>query len=127
MGQKREVEILRLIIKDSFESRMMKFLEKKYKKKEKPSPAASTTTTTADGSGKEAGEAAIDDVDCDADGVNEGIAGNINREKVKLMREEFDLLFGVNPEAMNELKAEKQEQDGNGDKTTQQERANFEI
>lgn len=97
LGQKRSVEITRLIVKNSVESRMMQMLEKKYGKtnsdlagenkndsdqdhdddtahKKKPAPAANTvapvpTTSVA--------------------------VGSLQTDKADMMEEEFDLLFGI--------------------------------
>eukprot|EP00531_Pseudo-nitzschia_arenysensis_P016699 CAMPEP_0116122050 /NCGR_PEP_ID=MMETSP0329-20121206/4012_1 /TAXON_ID=697910 /ORGANISM="Pseudo-nitzschia arenysensis, Strain B593" /LENGTH=1515 /DNA_ID=CAMNT_0003615881 /DNA_START=43 /DNA_END=4590 /DNA_ORIENTATION=+ len=66
LGQKRPVEIVRLIMKDSFEERMVNFLEQKYGKD-------SSTKNEAD----------------------DKQAGNLKADKVELVTEEFDILFGV--------------------------------
>ena len=69
LGQKRKVEIVRLIVKNSIETRIRAFLEHKYGKR---------------GSAKDE-EAAI------------GPVGNVatERPKSKILAEEFDILFGV--------------------------------
>ena len=77
LGQKREVEIVRLLVKDSVETRIGAFLEKKYGKKS---------------------DTAVDEDDKESAVV--GPVGNVATEKPKskIMAEEFDILFGVQPE-----------------------------
>lgn len=79
LGQKRPVEILRLIVKDSFEERMVNFLEKKYGKD----------------SSKKSEEASAADEKDSSDKKISTQAGNLISDKVKLATEEFDVLFGV--------------------------------
>jgi len=81
LGQKREVQIVRLVISDSFESRMMAFLKTKY---------GSDDSNNTDGDSEDADEGA-------SGATAVVLAGNISREKAEVMTEEFDLLFGVNP------------------------------
>ena len=68
LGQKREVQIVRLVISDSFESRMMQFLKTKY--------GNDCSKNTNSGS-EEA----------------DNLVGNITREKADVMTEEFDLQY----------------------------------
>ena len=93
LGQKREVQIVRLVISDSFESRMMAFLKTKY---------GSDNSNNTNGGSEDADEG-------DSGATAGGLAGNISREKAEVMTEEFDLLFGVNPKIkrMNECTEEK--------------------
>ena len=76
LGQKRQVEILKLIVKDSFEERMVKFLEKKYGKKSE-------------------GKSENEDKKDSSDKKIHAQVGNLISDKVKLVTEEFDTLFGV--------------------------------
>lgn len=73
LGQKRTVKILRLIVKDSVESRIVDHVAKKFS-----SSAATDDTATTE----------------PVDLVN---VGSIQREKATLVREELDDLFGVAP------------------------------
>ena len=81
LGQKRPVEILKLVMKGSFEERMVKFLKKKFGKdsKERKSNEASENEQKKDSSEKKTST----------------VAGNLNTDKVELVTEEFDILFGV--------------------------------
>ena len=79
LGQKRPVEILRLIVKDSFEERMVNFLEQKY----------------GNDSSKKSEEASDDNQEDSSDKKIGTQAGNLISDKVKLVTEEFDILFGV--------------------------------
>lgn len=76
LGQKREVEIVRLIVKESVESRIRIFLEKKYNQH-------STLSGTGDAAAKAAAVV--------------GPVGNVATEKPKskILAAEFDILFGV--------------------------------
>ena len=73
LGQTREVEIVRLLVKDSIETRIQVYLNKKYGKAE------------ADMDGDTEKKADI------------GVVGNIatDEPKSKIMADEFDILFGV--------------------------------
>mmetsp|Transcript_22612 Transcript_22612/g.39703 ORF Transcript_22612/g.39703 Transcript_22612/m.39703 type:complete len:194 (-) Transcript_22612:193-774(-) len=104
LGQKRDVEIIRLVISDSFESRMVGFLEKKYGLNfgKVASQAKVANSTSANETEKDSSDEAtdknkksvkvVDDV-CKAAG--NAIAGNLTADKAQLMTEEFDELFGV--------------------------------
>ena len=102
LGQKRSVEIIRLIVKDSVESRMMQMLEKKYGK-----------TNSAVEKEKKNDDSDDDDDDDDDDNfmedakkpaaVNTAAAaptasvavGSLSTDKADMVEEEFDLLFGI--------------------------------
>lgn len=86
LGQKRPVEIVRFIVKNSFEERMVNFLEEKYGghsgEKSKDTP----------GNGKKkdsSAESKDDGIQCI------DIAGNLKTDKAELVAAEFDTLFGV--------------------------------
>jgi superfamily II DNA or RNA helicase len=98
LGQTRNVEIIRLLVKDSVESRMVEMLEKKYGK-------------THDEDGNSAAAGGDDDRGHDDDddgdkkpaakavqvmGRGMDMAGSIGADKATVVTEEFDLLFGVN-------------------------------
>ena len=89
LGQKRNVEIVRLVVKNSFEERMVDFLETKYGlSSEKKPEAASDDDEKKDASDKKI--IAVDDSK-----VSNGIAGNLNTDRAQLVTAEFDTLFGV--------------------------------
>ena len=92
LGQKRPVEIVKLIVKGSFEERMVKFLKKKYgsDSEKKPEDAPENEETT-DASGKKNPKNKKDPKDKKVNSQ----AGNLMADKVKLVTEEFDALFGV--------------------------------
>jgi hypothetical protein len=101
LGQTREVEIIRMIIKDSIETRVTAMLAKKY---------GPSTSERDDGE---------DTKKPASEGVVEGaqvtpFVGSLVSEKVKVLTEEFDLLFGVPPSTDEE----EDESEGAG-KTTQ--------
>jgi len=114
LGQKREVNIVRLVISDSFESRMMKFLHNKYHHNDhskKTPPAPPPTGGDSDGDNDDDDDDDDDDrgnaLDDGADSKSRaekkeqdyddeiGLVGNIFLERAQVMTEEFDLLFGV--------------------------------
>ncbi len=80
LGQTRPVEIIRLIMKDSVETRMLKFLEKKY---------GMTQNPTA----KEASK--VDDAATSAAVASNAIVGSLRTDRAAIMADEFDILFGV--------------------------------
>jgi hypothetical protein len=89
LGQKRPVEIVRLVVKNSVEENMVDLLEKKYGKSSKNTPeVASGNDQKIDASDKKI-VATDDSKNCN------GIAGNLTTDKAQLVAEEFDTLFGV--------------------------------
>jgi hypothetical protein len=97
LGQKREVDVVRLKVKDSVESRIMTFLEKKY--------GGSSEGSTH--------EEDLDDEDSDEEVTTNkasgGIVGNVSSEKTKILTEEFDILFGA--QSLQKAKAEPDDDD----------------
>ena len=93
LGQKREVEIVRLLIKNSVESRIRVFLDKKYGEKTE----------------------LVDDEENENAGV--GPVGNIATERPKsaIMADDFDILFGVKVEDQASSGPANTELDGNSD------------
>mmetsp|Transcript_22066 Transcript_22066/g.61384 ORF Transcript_22066/g.61384 Transcript_22066/m.61384 type:complete len:139 (-) Transcript_22066:2190-2606(-) len=86
LGQKRAVEIIRLVVKDSFEERMVDFLDKKYSK----SPAEKhADSPEVDGMKAKGDNQAVDSKRI------KGIVGNLKADKAELVISEFDALFGV--------------------------------
>jgi hypothetical protein len=88
LGQKRNVEIVRFVMKDSVESRILKMLEKKY--------GGLTTSNDAEGD----------------DGVKKPelatLVGSIHTDRTAVLGNEFDILFGATgtPSASVEDEAE---------------------
>ena len=89
LGQKRPVEIVRLVIKNSFEDRMIQFIEQKYNKvSEEKSSEASDNNQNDDTSNRK-------NTDTDQTKLCHGIVGNLKSDKAQLVTAEFDTLFGV--------------------------------
>ena len=76
LGQKRKVEIIRLIVKGSVETRINKLLEMKY------------GAGSADESESEVNDMAIQEMDLIRP------VGNVASERVQIISDEFDVLFG---------------------------------
>ena len=111
------MNILRLVIKNSFEDRMMKFLRQKYHHNDHKKSAEGgdddddddgddnnkngdgndEDRERSDGEGNGIGDSTKEKEkkDDNNDGNEIGPVGNIFREKAEIMTEEFDLLFGV--------------------------------
>ena len=86
LGQKRNVEIVRLIIKDSVESRILQMLDKKY-----------------------GSETASNDQDDKSDPKATEIAplvGSIRTDRTKVLGDEFDILFGTGSDVSQEVEAD---------------------
>jgi superfamily II DNA/RNA helicase len=93
LGQKRDVEIIRLIMQDSVESRMLEILKKKY-------GGSGDTSDSPEGG---ANDSAVGEDDDEDDGDKKPAAivtapvlvGSICTDKATVVAEEFDLLYGV--------------------------------
>ncbi|CAJ1949444.1 unnamed protein product [Cylindrotheca closterium] len=85
LGQKRNVEIIRLFVKDSIETRIRKFLETKY-------GAASDADSKKEA--KNSGNGVTGEIEAE---VIAAPVGNLatERPKNKIVTSEFDMLFGV--------------------------------
>jgi superfamily II DNA or RNA helicase len=85
LGQKRNVEIVRFVMKDSVESRILEMLEKKY--------GGSMASNDDDGIKKP--EVA-------------SLVGSIHTDRTAVLGEEFDILFGTagSPSASSEVETE---------------------
>lgn len=92
LGQKRNVEIIRLFVKDTVETRIRKFLETKYGAPSNGSPNKEAKKSTGD-EGSEEAETEVIEVP----------VGNIatERPKNKMVASEFDMLFGVEPQSQS--------------------------
>jgi len=109
LGQKREVNIARLVVSNCFESRMMKFLQNKYHAHENRTPTSSPDGAAATGTAtvpaeKDTKTKHDDDGNEMGGGTGAGIVGNLFREKAEVVMEEFDQLFGV-PSLVDERQA----------------------
>ena len=87
LGQKRPVEIIRFVMKNSFEERMMEFLEQKYGKSYNKTSEEASVNDEKDKNEKY--------TDTDRSKSSYGSAGNLKSDKTKLVTAEFDTLFGV--------------------------------
>ncbi|CAJ1949446.1 unnamed protein product [Cylindrotheca closterium] len=87
LGQKRNVEIIRLIVKDSIETRICEFLETKYR----------ISTNAASKAGSEKGP----EEEISAEVEHGVLVGNLasERPRNKIVTSEFDMLFGVKSES----------------------------
>ena len=96
LGQKRSVEITRLIVKDSVESRMMQMLEKKYGKTSS-AEVAETKDDDNDDDDKDMEDAKKPAaVNSAAAAPTASVAvGSLQTDKADMLQEEFDLLFGI--------------------------------
>jgi superfamily II DNA or RNA helicase len=105
LGQKRNVVITRLIMKDSVESRMVEMLENRYgKTDDDDDDEGNSDDATEDDDGNSDDDA--DDATEDDDGggkkmaaaemtVREVMVGCLKTDKAQIMAEEFDLLYGL--------------------------------
>lgn len=84
LGQKRNVEIIRLFVKDSVETRICKFLEMKY---------GAPGDSSKEGPEKNANESGSGEVENEAFEAVGNLASE--RPKNKMVTSEFDMLFGV--------------------------------
>eukprot|EP00549_Striatella_unipunctata_P019509 CAMPEP_0118678498 /NCGR_PEP_ID=MMETSP0800-20121206/3254_1 /TAXON_ID=210618 ORGANISM="Striatella unipunctata, Strain CCMP2910" /NCGR_SAMPLE_ID=MMETSP0800 /ASSEMBLY_ACC=CAM_ASM_000638 /LENGTH=353 /DNA_ID=CAMNT_0006574365 /DNA_START=247 /DNA_END=1308 /DNA_ORIENTATION=+ len=79
LGQKRSVEVIRLVVNNSIESRMVKILEKKYGKYMESKVADSKDEGTTK----------------QQESTKNSIAGSIARDKPDMVAYEYDVLFGI--------------------------------
>ena len=116
LGQKRPVEIVRLVVKNSFEERMMTFLKQKYGSK---SQKQEQTESENDASDKKTVDNDASDKKSVDQNICNTIAGNLKTDKAQLVAEEFDILFGVKDRLLADSKGEddkKSDSKGGGDK-----------
>jgi superfamily II DNA or RNA helicase len=108
LGQKRRVEIIRLLMKDSVDSRIVEMLEKKHGKMDglqanDKADAVSQSDAGADDKGdsnKDGSDGDKKAAALDAAGevaVQTIMVGSLYRDKATVVAEEFDLLYGVEP------------------------------
>jgi len=88
-GQKRPVEIVRLRMKDSIESRMAQMIERKYGKRHTGEDGNENTGGNDDDAKADDGEASAITV-----ATANTLVGSVNNDKAAVVGAEFDLLFG---------------------------------
>lgn len=90
LGQKREVETIRLVMKDSVESRLLQYLKRKYGSSvgNRLSAEADAEARAKESTGKS---------EPSPQKPSAPIVGNIRSDKGEMMLSDFDLLFGVPP------------------------------
>lgn len=90
LGQKRNVEIIRMVVADSIETRLTKMLEQRYGSGPTPKD---DDETEEDGDDDEDKKPAAKPVAKPA--PVEAFVGNLSTDKATVLANEFDLLFGV--------------------------------
>ena len=104
LGQKRPVEIIRLVVKNSVETRIQKMLKKKFGNSgsptAKPPPSKPPPSKKKKSSAEEDDSSEQDDDQkpaAKASPAQQQVnVGSIATDKLEVMTDEFDLLFGVN-------------------------------
>lgn len=87
LGQRKPVKVIKFVVQNSFESRLVKLLKRKYGHATKPSP--STADKTPENATQDKNES-CPDVD-----VSRADIGHMKNDKVQMMTEEFDAMFGI--------------------------------
>lgn len=83
LGQKRNVEIVRFIMKDSIEPRILQMLKNKYADKSPDEVPAEIVEEVVDRRGRKTKRLA------------EVLVGSLHSDRTVVLTEEFDMLFGV--------------------------------
>jgi hypothetical protein len=99
LGQKRKVEIIRLIINNSFESRMLSFLGNKYGLSFEEAVVPQESSSNDHDSDNDLDflnekKKPVKAAKCQSKEVDD-LVGNLCTDKAKIVCEEFDELFGV--------------------------------
>jgi SNF2 family DNA or RNA helicase len=87
LGQKREVHITRLIQEDSVESRILKFLARKF--------GSGIKNQAKNGESKGEGNEEVGAAGRQSGASGTAIVGNLVNDKADMMIDDFDLLFGA--------------------------------
>jgi SNF2 family DNA or RNA helicase len=96
LGQTRNVEIIRLIMENSVESRMVQMLDKKYSRVAASNDSNEEIAQVDSEEGKDKKPAATSTEDKKpAATSNVAMIGSLKSDKTVVMEDEFDLLFGV--------------------------------
>ncbi len=104
LGQRKPVQVIKLRMKDSFESRLVKVLKRKFNDVTKPPPSESSGDEEKKSDGTNPSNADQNEKKIDSKDGRElpietsqvvATLGHMNRDKADLMTEEFDALFGL--------------------------------
>jgi superfamily II DNA or RNA helicase len=111
LGQTKSVQIIKLCMKNSFESRLIKVLRRKFGTISKPSTLNSAEEEKkTDDRGSETNKKVVGGSDSPAIAT----LGHMTKDKAELMTEEFDALFGLTePEDLPEIKVKEKEEEEN--------------
>ena len=95
LGQKKAVQVIKMRMKDSFESRLVKVLKRKFDSASKPD--SSGLNGSGKGEGNEKNDEKKNSKGDESDEVIPVTAslGHMTRDKADLITEEFDALFGI--------------------------------
>ena len=98
LGQRKPVQVIKLRMKDSFESRLVKILRRKYDTVSKPAPSESNDEEKKSDNTDDGKKAAAEETSADISKNSPATAaalGHMTKDKADLMTEEFDALFGI--------------------------------
>jgi len=98
LGQRKPVQVIKLRMKDSFESRLVKVLKKKFDTVSKPAPSESNDEEKKSDDTDDGKKAAAEETSADISKNSPATAaalGHMTKDKADLMTEEFDALFGI--------------------------------
>ena len=102
LGQRKPVTVIRMRMKDSFESRLVKVLKRKYSS---PKPESEEEKKSEDNSAQSSTNQTVSST---ADVVSANV-GHMKNDKTNLMTEEFDALFGITePEDLPDIQISKE-------------------
>lgn len=87
LGQRKPVTVVKFVVQNSFESRLIKILKRKYGNVSKPKPLE--TDKAVDKTSEDTKEA------CPNTSVSGANLGHMKSDKVEMMTEEFDAMFGI--------------------------------
>jgi hypothetical protein len=86
LGQRKSVQVIKFVVQNSFESRLVKILKRKYGHATKPTPATSDQGPENSTQGKN---------ECPESNVAGAALGHMKKDKIEMMTEEFDAMFGI--------------------------------
>lgn len=89
LGQRKDVEVIKMYITESFETRLLSMLEKKYGSKSKEDDTKDVPNISVD-------MVLSSNSNISSPKVDNGTVGHVSRDHVTMAEEEFDILFGVN-------------------------------
>lgn len=88
LGQRKSVQVIKFVVQNSFESRLVKILKRKYGHATKPTPGTSDQqgpTNSTKGQNESCPESNVAGADL----------GHMRKDKIEMMTEEFDAMFGI--------------------------------